>query len=459
MTLDRLIQRRGASCGVMTAVASDAFELSQRIGDWAHAFKPSHTRMQRIKTSVRDFIGCVVAGTRRAELQSALRLAQGGSVSVWGLTDSFDPAGAALVTGTAGALLQLQDVYRPGGSHPSSPVIAAAWSALQVSAGVSAEIFLHAVAAGYEVANRIADACMPAQLLAGSSPTGTAGCIGAAVAAARIRGLDRHGIARAVANAAFLLPATPFASMRAHGALAPLHGGLAARAGYEAASLARDASAGRRLLEGDSSGPGLIALLRGRVSLLEPERWHGETIDEVGWKFFPACFASHTAIEAILRLGPIDSAQIERVVVRRPAGLLDATVAAGPREGGLYDRLMSIRWALARALELGHYEYPDAVADEASTLALAKKIELLHDPGLDAQLPGSVGATIEVHTSSSVRRIEYRRPAGSDPDTHDPDTPRGWTVRLDEAALYRKFERLIGTATRALDTFAELNIL
>jgi len=454
MTLGRLNRRRGASFDVMTAVTSAAFDLSQRIGEWAHAFTPSQTRMQRIRTSVRDFIGCVVAGTRRAELQPALRLAQGGSVSVWGLTDSFDPAGAALVTGTAGALLQLQDVYRPGGSHPSSPVIAAAWSALQVSAGVPAEVFLHAVAAGYEAANRIADACMPAQLLAGSSPTGTAGCIGAAVAAAKIRGLDRHGIARAVANAAFLLPATPFASMRAHGALAPLHGGLAARAGYEAASLARDASAGRRLLEGDSGGPGLIALLGGRVSLLEPELWHGETIDAVCWKFFPACFASHTAIEALLSLGHIDSTQVERVVVRRPAGLLDATVAAGPRQGGLYDRLMSIRWSLARALELGHYEYPEAIADEPSTLALARKIELIHDPELDAQSPGSVAATIEVHVSRGVRRIEYRRPAGSDPEIH-----RGWTAKLDEAALNRKFEQLIGRESMAPATFAQLNIL
>jgi 2-methylcitrate dehydratase PrpD len=454
MTIHRRVGRGGAPSDDMSAVTNDGFDLSQRIGEWAYAFEASAARLQRIKASLRDFIGCVVAGARRPELRPAMRLAQAGSVSVWGLTDTFDPAGAALLTGTAGALLQLQDVYRPGGSHPSSPIIPAAWSAMQVTGGVAAEGFLHAVAAGYETANRVADACMPGQLLAGSSPTGSAGCIGAAVAAAKIRGLDRHGIARAVSNAAFMLPATPFASMRAHGALAPLHGGFAARAGYEAASLARETHAGRYVLEGDSDGPGLIGLLGGNASALTPEKWSGETIDAVSWKFFPACFASHTAIEALLSLGRIDSTEVERVVVRRPAGLLDATVAAGPHEGGLYDRLMSIRWALARALELGHYEYPDAVADQPSTLALANKIDLVHDPALDALAPGMAAATIEVYVPRGVRRIDYRRALGS-----DPTTPRGWTAALDEKSLHAKFERLIGSGSTVLETCAELRLL
>ncbi len=454
MTIDGRVHRGGATSDAMSAAANDTFDLSQRIGQWAYAFEPTAGQRARIKASLRDFMGCVVAGARRPELRSALRLAQAGNVPVWGLTDPFDPAGAALVTGTAGALLQLQDVYRPGGSHPSSPVIAAAWSAFQVSSGVAAEGFLCAVAAGYEAANRIADACMPGQLLAGSSPTGSAGCIGAAVAAARIRGLDSPGIARAVSNAAFMLPATPFASMRAHGALAPLHGGLAARAGYEAASLARETQAGRHLLEGDAHGPGLLALLGGDASSLQPERWQGETIDEVGWKFYPACFASHTAIEAILCLGPIDSTEVERVVVRRPAGLLDATVGAGPREGGLYDRLMSLRWGLARALELGHYDYPDAVADNPSTIALAKKIELIHDPALDALLPETAGVGVEIYGSRGMRRIDYRRPSRS-----GRTTPRGWTSELDEVALYRKFEQLAGPSSGTLEACAELGIL
>jgi len=221
--------------------------------------------------------------------------------------------------------------------------------------------------------------------------------------------------------------------------------------------------AGRRVLEGDSRGPGLIALLGGEAALLEPERWRGETIDAVAWKFFPACFASHTAIEALLSLGPIDAATVERVVVHRPAGLLDAAIAAGPHEGGLYDRLMSLRWVLARALELGHYEYPDAVADQPSTLELAKKVDLIHDPALDALPPGTAAVNLEVHGARTVRRLEYRRPTGSDPPTRGTTVSgallRGWTATLDESALRRKFDQLIGPAPLGLAACADLEVL
>jgi len=414
-------------------------DLAQRIGLWSRNFSPSPERLLRIRASIRDFVGCVVAGTRRPELRPALWLAHGGGVPVWGLENSFDAAGAALVAGTAGSLLQLHDFYAPGGSHPSSPVIAAAWSALHSGAASPPHSFIHGVAAGYETANRIADACMPGQILAGSTPTALSGTIGAAVAAALISGLDTEGVARAVSNAALLVAATPIAALRAHGALVPLHAGLAARAGYEAAMLARDADAGTKVLEGDENGPGLIALLGGTVALIQPQQWNGETIDSVGWKFFPACFGSHVALEAVLRMGRIEPQSIQRVVVRQPARLLDMVIDSGPDAGDLYDRLMSLRWVLARALEATAYDYPDAIDASPATDALAAKIELVYDSAADAQAPHRLRARIEVQTTSGLRSIDYRRPANGDPDGAG---PRGWSRTRDEGLLGRKFDTL-----------------
>jgi 2-methylcitrate dehydratase PrpD len=397
--------------------AAAAGDLAQRIGKWSRQASLSPERLARIRASIQDFVGCVVAGTRRAELRPALWLAHGGGVPVWGLADSFDAAGAALVAGTAGSLLQLHDFYGPGGSHPSAPVIAAAWSALHsLGAGPTAS-FVPAVAAGYEVANRMADACMPGQILAGSTPTATSGAFGAAVAAALIGGLDAAGVGRAVCNAALLLSAAPIAAMRAHGSLVPLHAGLAARAGYEAALLARDADAGTQVLEGDRHGPGLISLLGGDARRIEPDAWNGETIDAVGWKFIPACFGSHVALEAVLRMEQIDPACIQRVVVRQSARLLDVVVESGPVAGD-----------------------PEAVDAAAATTALAAKIEIEHDPLLDASLPHTLCACIEVHTRTGVRRIDYRRPSKGDPESPG---PRGWSVTLDPTSLLRKFEALV----------------
>jgi 2-methylcitrate dehydratase PrpD len=420
---------------------SHELDLSARIGEWASTFEPSPSRLARVRASIRDFLGCVVAGTRQPELRHALWLAHGGGVPVWGLADSFDGAGAALITATAGSLLQLHDYYSPGASHPSAPVISAAWAARHADGRTRADDFARAVAAGYETANRIADACMPAQLLAGSSPTGTAGSIGAAVAAALIRDLGAAGIARAVANAAMMLPATPFAAMRSHGALVPLHTGLAARAGYEAASLAREAGAGQHVLEGDARGCGLIELLAGTSSAVEPERWHGETLDAVGWKFFPACLATHAAIEAVLRLERIAAADIARVTIRRPGGLLESLVALGPTDGDLYDRLMSLRWVVARALELGRYAYPDAVVHRPATMDLAHKIELVVEAPVDASEAAAQCIHVEVHAADGrTHSIDYVRSAVHDPEQRG---PRGFTRVLDELALRRKYDELI----------------
>ncbi len=414
-------------------------DLAQRIGVWSQQFSPSPQQSARIGASIRDFVGCVIAGTRRSELRSAMWLAHGGGVPVWGLADSFDAAGAALVAGTAGSLLQLNDFYGPGSSHPSSPVIAAAWSAMHSRGADSVHSFVNAVAAGYEAANRIADACMPGQILAGSTPTALSGTFGAAVAAALIGGLDAQGVGRAVSAAALLAPAAPIAAMRAHGALVPLHSGLAARAGYEASILARDADAGAGVLEGDHNGPGVIALLGGDAASIRPEHWNGATIDAVGWKFFPACFGTQVAIEAVLRMGRIDPASIRRVVVKRQSGLLDSVFESGPDEGGLYDRLMSLRWVVARALEQNAYEYPAAIDATADTAALAAKIDIVHDRRLDAELPHRLCARIEVQTTAGARTIEYQRPAMGDPDTAG---PRGWSVALDEDQLRKKFDTL-----------------
>jgi 2-methylcitrate dehydratase PrpD len=418
-------------------------DLAQRIGTWAEGFSPTPSHLARIKASIRDFVGCVAAGTAHEELRPAISLAAEGRVPVWGMADSFDPSGAALVVGCAGALLQLHDVYGPGACHPSAPVISAAWSTFHHVGGVPSEDFVCAVATGYEAANRIAAACVPAQLFAGSSPTGTAGALGAAVAAAKIRRLNAAGIGRAVTNAALLLPATPFAAMRTHGALAPLHPGLAGRAGYEAASLARHGDAGRHILEGDAEGPGLIGLLGAKSAHIEPERWNGGTIDKIGWKFFPACLATHVALEAVLRMDRVVPQEIDRVVVRRPGGPLESMVANGLGDGGLYDRLMSLRWVLARALELGCYRYPDAVVDSPATASLARKFELIVD-ATPAATHDEAWTTVEIYAAGALRsRIDYKHLV--DADRTSPG-PRGWTMTLDESALLDKFESLTAQA-------------
>jgi 2-methylcitrate dehydratase PrpD len=229
--------------------------------------------------------------------------------------------------------------------------------------------------------------------------------------------------------------------MRVHGELAPLHSGLAARAGVEAALLAQDADAGEFVLEGNDGQPGAIALLRGDVARIVPEAWDGATIADVAWKFFPACFGSITALEGILRLGPVDAATLRSLRLRLPDRML-ALVADGPKSGHLYDRLMSLRWAAARTLLSGSFAAVDAGRDGPDVMELARKIEIIHDAQLDS-LTAELAADVEMTTDDGcTRRIAYRRAIGDEPGSPG---ARGWTRMLDEAALLGKFRSLAGT--------------
>jgi 2-methylcitrate dehydratase PrpD len=225
--------------------------------------------------------------------------------------------------------------------------------------------------------------------------------------------------------------------MRAHGAMVPLHSGIAARAGFEAASIARAGGAGLAVLEGDTAGPGLIQLLRGDPQALQPEQWHGETIDDIGWKFFPACFASMVAIEAALQLPRLDVNAITAITLRLPDRML-SLVGHGPQTDELYDRLMSLRWSVACAVRNGRYDLEATQPNEA-TMALAQRIEIRHEPALDALLPQTLAADIEVLTKDGPTQLRYRRPAAKDPPA---TLPRGWTRSLDETALLAKFNAL-----------------
>ena len=123
-------------------------------------------------------------------------------------------------------------------------------------------------------------------------------------------------------------------------------------------------------------------------------------------------------------------------------------VDAGPTEGQLYDRLMSLRWVAARALEHGTYSYRSSADDSPATRALAERIEIREAPALDALQPATLAANVELVTTERTHRIEHRRAPTADPGTRG---ARGWTLLNDEAALREKFTVLAGDSLGQAD--------
>src|SRR6185369_16206982 len=119
-------------------------------------------------------------------------------------------------------------------THPTAPVLSAAL-ALGETRALSGRDLMTAYHVGVEVECKIAEAMAPRHYEDGFHSTGTCGAIGAAAASARVAGLDRNHILRALGIAA-----SEAAGLRENfGTMTkPFHAGRAAESGVVAAEMA-----------------------------------------------------------------------------------------------------------------------------------------------------------------------------------------------------------------------------
>ncbi|MBI3375252.1 MAG: MmgE/PrpD family protein [Betaproteobacteria bacterium] len=418
--------------------------LAGRIAEFACRFQwrdLSRPRQRKARWFLADFLATTLAGSTLPEAASGYVLAQPGSVTLPGDTRGLSPESAAVAMGCVGALLQIHDGFGGGGNHPSSAIIAALWAA---HGDRPLRELLVPAAIGYEVANRVASCTHPAMTLAGAAPTSITGAIGAAAALGRLRGLASEQLADAISIAGFTAPVAALRGLTEHGSVVPLHGGLAARCAIEAVRLAQAGlAAGGHLLEGGRD-PGLIQFLRGDPHALAPETWRGEMLDGVYFKPLPACRHAQPAVEAalaILRDGPLDFRLIREIrITTYPVALMFGDPPRAAHE--LYDRLMSMPWAIASCLVHGGFGFDNvtAPARDARIEALYAVMRSRVDEGFSADYPGRLSTRIEVEmkngeTRAGECRMEYGVPAES-----GPYSPPGTTTRpLDEEGMRAKF--------------------
>src|SRR5262249_25868509 len=144
------------------------------------------------------------------------------------------PAERAIAAGAAGHVLDFDDTYLPGLAHLSAPT-APATLVLAAELGATVADALDAYAAGFEAMGALTAANHPTMRRRGWHPTAVCGAVGAAVACARLLGLDGE---RAIAapRLALLGAAGLHAAFGSDGK--SLQVGLAAAAGLSAARMA-----------------------------------------------------------------------------------------------------------------------------------------------------------------------------------------------------------------------------
>ena len=189
----------------MTPALPEPPPVAASLASIAHALvaRPcSEVTEQALIRTLLDWFAVAVGGSGELPAES---LAQGlvitaGPARLVGRVGGADPSVAALVNGTAAHTLELDDIFAPGLFHPGAPIIAAALAAADCT-GASGREFGQAVIAGFEVGGRVAVDLGPRHYQHWHT-TGTAGAIGAAVAAAHLLGLTECGTMHAIALAA-----------------------------------------------------------------------------------------------------------------------------------------------------------------------------------------------------------------------------------------------------------------
>ncbi|MFQ5484668.1 MAG: MmgE/PrpD family protein, partial [Desulfobacterales bacterium] len=336
------------------------------------------------------------------------------------------PLYAAIANGTAAHSLELDDVVNEASLHPAVSIMSAALAAADISQ-CSGKKFIEAIVAGYQTTIKLGVSLNPSIHYAiGFHPTGTCGTMGAAIATAKILGLNL----RAMVNALGIAGSMAAGSMEflTGGAFTKrLHPGWAAHSGLMASLLAMKGFAGPdSIIEGKygflhmySTGSDASKLLKNWGNPYE--------IMRTSIKPHACCRYKQGPIDCILKIigeNKLKPRDIKGVIL----GVLEAgfPIVAEPKElkispGSVVDAQFSMPFGAAVAILYGKATLDEYTMEKISSIEvkeMMKRVSCVKDPEIEKSFPKRWPASATVVTKNGetyCARIDY--PKG------DPENP------------------------------------
>ena len=345
--------------------------------------------------------------------------------SLWSGRGTLPPDEAALCNGTWAEILDYQDtVVDPRNNGHAAVTIVPAALAVAEARGASGAELIAAVAAGLEVTIAVLRAVGRGHRAEGRGfrTTSIGAPLGAAVACAKLLGLDRAqalnamGIAGACANNGLMPSLSP--SNGDFGMDKDWVNGLSAQLAVNAAGLAaRGMTASDAVVTGDR---GILAShAHGDAHALKTPEGGAPNIRFVALKKYAACYGVHTAMEATMNLmarHDIEPAAIDGITVRVKAD--SCQTLAGRTIGNHMAARFSLPYSVASAAIRGAARMADFDAPaifDADVLAFMERVALLPDPALTRfhEETGGFPAHVEIRSGGRAQdeRIDY--PVGS----------------------------------------------
>ena len=386
-----------------------------------------------------DTVGVMIAGapgtiaTQAETVIAAVRLA--GNIPVPGRRRRADLLDAAFLGGTAAHGIELDDGYRHGSAHCGCVVIPAAL-AVATDRKANGRALIEAIVAGYETNIALARACAPELRQRGFHPTSAVGPFGAAMATAKLRGLNAVQVANALGIAASSA-AGLFAFVNGGADIKRLHAGHASREGLQAALLAE---------QGVEGPPGVIesrdgfmqAFAFGRIDrarpiALPPTAEFG--ITDCYIKPYACCRHIQPAVEATFQLlndkniafEDITKVEVETYKIAAEHAHVPWDDFASAQLSFPYLMGLAARY---RGIKFEHFD--DKTRRDPAFAAFANKLSITAPAEIDQLYPKLRPARVTVTTGKGKFARQADEAWGSR------------LVPLDDAGLIEKFRGLVG---------------
>ena len=377
------------------------------------------TVIDRIKLLMLDSLGCAIYAAD-LEWSRILQKCLGEidttrTCSVWGTNGRLSAPHAALVNGTQVQGFELDDVHRQGVLHVGAVVLPALISIAETRPGMTGREFLTAAVAGYEIGPRVGICMGNDHISQGWHSGATLGVFSAAAGASRGLKLDVdktvHALGIAGTQSAGLMAAQYGAMVKR------MHAGRSSQSGLYGALFADAGFTGIVNVFESPYGGFCTTFSRSEDNFKIEELTAGlgsvwQTMG-VALKFYACVGTNHTTLDAIREMQaerPFGARDVKKIVVYG-SQVTAAHVGWKYVPQGLTSAQLNLPYCVATWLLDGDVfvdQFTEAMVADPARMALAEKVEVLHDPALTAlgpKLRHKVRVQVELNDGKKMERV------------------------------------------------------
>jgi len=420
--------------------------------------------IKRGKEIIADTIACIAIGVQEDEVKALIgRLAAPGTpqvATVIGAGLRTEPVKAALINGTAGVALELDEGSRYARGHPAihalPPVLAMAEERKR-----SGKDLLTAFVLGYEIGARLGIACT---LRPSLHPHGTWGTVGGAVGVGKLMGYNEQAMKELINVSSSLTLATSAQTMLGGGTVRNVYSGVSGFMGI----LAHDLVQSRFTGEIDGLGSVFGTVVSDTFSPEVMTRDLG-TRFEITRNYFKrhACIranqATLEALSAIIAQTPKGRIRSEDVAKVEVMTYSTAALFSDQNPLNVFAAKFSIPFSVATFIFHGHAGVssfrPEAVANP-TIKALAQRVTVQEDPSFTAMMPERRPSRVRLTLSDGKKLgAEIFTNKGDFDDPYDYEELREKYYELTDPVWGHELAGNIYTDVMALEELNDINKL